>query len=271
MKHQKKNKSETAIDTFDHHWYYEQSVQSPDHDIPFFESVYKKKNGRLPRVLREDFCGTALLSASWVKKHPENRAIGVDLDESVLDWGRNQNQGPLGDDAERLTLLCSDVREVHEPRADVIAALNFSYFTFKERRDLLEYFRTAREALEDDGIFVLDIFGGWESQMEAKEKTRNDGFTFTWEQKRFDPVTNHARFFIHFKLHEGGTIKKAFTYDWRMWSIPEVRDVLTEAGFENIRVYWEGVDHATGEGDGDFRPIDTAKNCPGWNALIISS
>ena len=123
MKHQKKNKSETAIDTFDHHWYYEQSVQSPDHDIPFFESVYKKKNGRLPRVLREDFCGTALLSASWVKKHPENRAIGVDLDESVLDWGRNQNQGPLGDDAERLTLLCSDVREVHEPRADVIAAL----------------------------------------------------------------------------------------------------------------------------------------------------
>lgn len=265
------NEAVTGLDSLDHHWLYEQAVQSPDHDIPFFEKIYKKKNDKMPRVFREDFCGTALLSATWVKRHPENRAIGIDLDESVLDWARTHNQKPLGDDADRLTLLCSDVREISEPKADVIAALNFSYFIFKEREDLIGYFRSARLALNDGGIFALDIFGGWESQMEKREKTRNEGFTYTWEQKRFDPVTNHTRFHIHFTLHKGGSIKKAFTYDWRMWSIPEIRDILNAAGFEKTRVYWEGVDKKTGEVDGDFRPVDSAKNCPAWNALIISS
>ena len=270
MKKPKKKNKNHDLESFDRHWYYEQSVQSPDHDIPFFESVYKKKNGRLPAILREDFCGTALLSTAWVKRRPDNRAVGIDLDESVLEWGRVNNQASLGDDAGRLTLLNADVREIHEPKADIVAALNFSYFTFKERRDLLEYFRTARMSLNNGGIFAVDIFGGWEAQMETKEKTRHETFTYIWEQKRFDPVTHHTRYLIHFKLNEGGSMKKAFTYDWRMWSIPEVRDVLADAGFENTRVYWEGIDQATGEGNGDFRPVESAKNCPGWNALIIS-
>ena len=31
----------------------------------------------------------------------------------------------------------------------------------------------------------------------------------------------------------------AFTYEWRLWAIPEVLEMLKEAGYAKSRVYWE--------------------------------
>jgi len=268
----KEKKGKTKSDRIlDRHHYYQEAVQSPDHDIPFFEKIYKKKNKRLPRRLREDFCGTAFLSAEWVRRRPENEAVGVDTDHAVLEWGRVNNIDPLGKKASRVTLIESDVRDFSGPAVDVIVALNFSCFIFRKRSELLDYFRTARSSLAEGGIFALDVFGGWETQMKVKDKTRHEGFVYVWEQKRFDPVTNLSRFHIHFKPDDGGKIQKAFTYDWRVWSIPEIRDVLEDAGFEGIDVYWEGIDLETNEGDGVYRRVEGAKNSPGWNALIVAS
>jgi SAM-dependent methyltransferase len=250
---------------------YEIAVQSPEHDIPFIDDVYKKKNGKLPRLLREDFCGTAFLSAQWAKKRPDNRAVAVDHDSAILAWGRDHNLRPLGNAASRLKLVQADVRAVHDPRADVVTALNYSYFAFKERRDLFEYFRSVRRGLDPAGIFVLDIFGGWETQIGMKDATPHDGFTYYWEESDFDPLTHRARFHIHFEVDGGEMMRNAFTYDWRMWSIPEVTDALSEAGFDRIDVFWEGIDPETGEGDGVFRPVKKAKSSPGWNALIVAS
>ncbi len=39
-----------------------------------------------PLVLREDFCGTAMLSHEWVARDVERTAWGVDLDADVLAW-----------------------------------------------------------------------------------------------------------------------------------------------------------------------------------------
>jgi SAM-dependent methyltransferase len=250
---------------------YEIAVQSPEHDVPFIDAVYKKKNGKIPRLLREDFCGTAFLSAHWVRKRPDNRAIAVDHDLAILEWGRAHNLRSLGNAATRLKLVQADVRAVRDPKADVVTALNYSYFVFKERRHLFDYFRNIRRALDPAGVFVLDIFGGWETQMEVKDATAHDGFTYYWEQSEFDPLTHRTRFHIHFELDGGEMMKNAFTYDWRMWSIPEVKDALSEAGFDGIEVYWEGIDPETGEGDGVFRTIKKAKSSPGWNALIVAS
>jgi SAM-dependent methyltransferase len=266
--YKKTKKPETA--TRDRYRLYEIAVQSPEHDIPFIDDVFKKKNGRIPRLLREDFCGTAFLSAQWVKKRPDNRAVAIDHDPAILEWGRAHNARPLGNAAARLKLLQTDVRSVHDSKADVATALNYSYFVFKERRHLFDYFRNIRRGLDPAGIFVLDIFGGWETQMGMKDATPHDGFTYYWEQSEFDPITHRARFNIHFELDGGEKLQNAFSYDWRMWSIPEVTDALSEAGFERIDVYWEGIDPETGEGDGVFRPIKKAKSSPGWNAIIVA-
>lgn len=252
------------------HWLYQESVQSPEVNIDFFDRVYKRANGRLPRLLKEDFCGTAFTSAAWVRKRPDNEAIGVDLDGPTLRWGRQHNVEPLGDDVSRVTLLQADVRSVRRPKVDVVAALNFSYFVFKTPDELRGYFRNARRSLRRGGVLVLDIFGGWEAQMDVTDTTRHGGFTYVWDQKGFDPINNNGVFHIHFKFHGGGGIQRAFTYDWRLWTVPEVREVLESAGFRTVDVYWEGID-SDGEGNGIFRQAKKTENCPGWNALIVAS
>ncbi|MEK7382149.1 MAG: class I SAM-dependent methyltransferase, partial [Elusimicrobiota bacterium] len=62
------------------------------------------------------------------------------------------------------------------------------------------------------------------------------------EQFGFDPVSGEARFAIHFKPKGRKKIKDVFRYDWRIWTLPEIRDLLAEAGFRKTHVYWEGND-----------------------------
>jgi SAM-dependent methyltransferase len=254
----------------DRHELYEASVQCPEADVHFFDRVYREWNGELPRVLREDFCGTAAIAAEWVRKRPDNKAIGVDFDGPTLDRGRRVHVAPLGDAARRLHIHQGDVRSLRRPRADVIAALNFSYMVFHDRATLREYFRGSRTALAPRGILVLDIFGGWESQALGTETRRKPGFTYAWEQASFDPVTHLTRFHIHFRFPGGGEMKRAFTYDWRLWTIPEVRELLAEAGFGKTAVYWEGTDPMTRSGNGVFRRTTRAESCPGWVAYIVA-
>ncbi len=167
----------------DRHWLYQESVQSPGEHITFFDRVYKQAHGRLPRILKEDFCGTAFLAADWVRERPDNIAIGVDLDEPTLEWGKEQNIAPLeAEEKERVILHLADVREINEPKVDVVAALNFSYFEFHTRESLRNYFECVRKSLAPGGLLVLDMFGGWEAQMEVTDKTKYSGFTYIWEQ-----------------------------------------------------------------------------------------
>jgi len=251
---------------------YEESVQSPEEHIKFFDGVYEMMHGRTARALKEDFCGTALLSAQWVQTRPDNIAIGVDLHEPTLEWGEQNNLSPLQpDERERVTILQKDVRDVVEPKVDIVAALNFSYFEFKTRNDLRHYFECARKSLKPGGILILDMFGGWEAQMEVTDKTRYNGFTYVWEQTSFDPISHLSQFKIHFKFRGGGGIDAAFEYNWRLWTIPEVRELLEEAGFKNTDIFWEGIDPDTGEGDGEFTLVTEAENCPGWIAMLVAS
>jgi hypothetical protein len=151
-----------------------------------------------------------------------------------------------------------------------VAAFNYSYFVFKRRSELVSYFRNTRASLRPGGLFVLDAFGGWEAQAMVTDRTRHNGFTMVWEQERFDPIANDGLFHIHFKFHGGGGIRRAFTYDWRLWGIPEIREALCDAGFEAMDVYWEGIDSETGEGNGVFRRVEKVTNCPGWIAYLVA-
>ena len=71
MKRSRKNAGTRPLmaDRADPHVLYEKSVQSPDYDIPFFTEYFEKYAGRPLRLLREDFCGTAALSAYFVTQH----------------------------------------------------------------------------------------------------------------------------------------------------------------------------------------------------------
>ena len=262
----------TMAEEADIHELYELSVQNVEHEVEFLQKTFREIRGRNAYLLREDFCGTASASCEWVKQGNEFQAIGVDIEPSVLEWGREHRVSRLpAEDRTRVSLMESDVLNVETPPVDILVAFNFSYFIFQERKTMVEYCRRARAALKDDGVFFVDLFGGPESQEETKEKTKfkEHGFTYIWEQAEFHPVTNWMRCAIHFKFKDGSKIKNAFTYEWRLYSAPEIRDMLLEAGFKTATVYWEGEDE-DGEGDGNFTPDARGEADLAWIAYIVA-
>lgn len=260
----------------DKHTLYQKAVQAPDAEIDFVDAQFRRLRGRRASRLREDFCGTALTACEWVRRRSTNTALGLDLDQKTLDWGQAHNVAKLDPAAAaRLTLARRNVLTPGREgaRMDMVLAMNFSWWVFQTRADLLRYFRSVRESLKRDGVFFLDIYGGYEAQAEMEDRTRiggkKKGFLYRWQQELFDPVTNRTRCHIHFSLKGGKWIRRAFTYDWRLWSIPETRDVLTDAGFKESIVYWEG-DDKKGGGNGVFRPARKGECCASFIAYIAA-
>jgi len=255
--------------TADKHRLYESSVQNVDFEVGFFDRAFRRAFGRRPNFLREDFCGTACLGCRWVRSGPDRVALGVDLHGPTLAWGRRQNVAPLGAAAVRMRLVQDDVRNVRAPRADIVAATNFSWWTFKTHDDLLVYLRNAWRSLRREGLLILDIFGGPEAQVLQEEPRPCNGFTYVWDQDAFNPITHAYRCHIHFRFPDGTELRRAFTYDWRLWSIPETRELLQRAGFAETVVYWEGADR-TGEPSGVFRPGTRGDSSPAWVAYVVA-
>jgi len=256
----------------DRHLLYQWSVQTPKDEVAFMERAYRRRRGRKPLLLREDFCGTAYTACHWVESHPRRRALALDLDPATLEWAREHNVPPLGQAADRLDLRRSDVRRVTRPLADVACALNFSYYLFDTLAALTAYLRKVRRSLAPGGIIVLDTYGGWESQQVKEEprKVKSPGGTFSyiWEQAEFNPIDNRTLCHIHFQF-AGGTIwRRAFSYHWRLYSPAEVRDALLAAGFRHVEVYW---DHEPDtEKKEDYRVTRRAENTPGWLCYVVA-
>lgn len=268
----------TMASQADIHALYEKAVQEPESDVEFYNDTYQKIRGKKPLVLREDFCGTALISTEWCKSDPARKAIGVDLDGPTLDWGRQHNLDPAGDDvASRIQLIQANVLEVKEPKADVTCAMNFSYNIFRTRDALRDYFAAARDGLNEDGILILDMFGGTEAmdEMEEERDIDDDDVTYIWDQDSFNPITNDITCYIHFNFSDGSEIQRAFTYTWRLWSIPEVRELMLEAGFSKVRVYWEKFidsdeDDDELEGTGEYYEAMEVENQESWIIYIAA-
>lgn len=253
---------------------YEHAVQTPEHEIALVERAYARLRGRRPRVLREDFCGTALVACEWARRRRGNRAVGVDIDAAVLAQARRRNLARLNDEQRRrVVLLRRDVR--HPGRegsgADVVVALNFSYWVFHTRDALRGYFASVRRSLGPAGVFILDHFGGWAATREQEERTRYHRYTYVWDQHRFNPLTARMLCYIHFEFRDGSALRRAFRYDWRVWTLPETVELLREAGFDRVGVLWEGTDRR-GRGNGVFRPAsDHPEACESFVAYLVAA
>jgi hypothetical protein len=180
----------------------------------------------------------------------------------------------------RIHLLCDNVLTAQTPPVDMVMALNFSFCIFKKRTELKHYFQTAVKSLHSAGIFILDIYGGTESIIAKSDDTREiDGFTapdgtqipsfeYTWEQAKYNPINHHTTCHIHFKVPNIGKIEKAFTYDWRLWTLPELQEILLEAGFSKAEVYLHDFNDE-GESDETFRLRKNYENAQGWIAYVV--
>ena len=268
----------TMADVADPHDLYQKSVQSPDNDIAFLSDYFKEYSGKPLRHFREDFCGTAYLSSYFVTQHSKNYALGVDLDWPTLNWGIKRNISTLTpDQQQRISVVNDNVLNVQQPRMQMIAALNFSYMVFHDRRTLLHYLTNAKKSLRTGGLLVMDIWGGSESQVLQEEPREIDNsedptigdFIFTWDQDIFDPFTYKYTTRIHFSFSDGSEIRNAFVYDWRLWTIPEVTELMAEAGFQDIHVLWEDTDPETKEGTQTYHRAEKGDADLAWIAYIV--
>ncbi len=267
----KRKKSALTAKTADKHNLYERSVQNVEAEIDFVDRVFKKLRGRRADRLREDFCGTGNSCAEWVRRRSTNQAWGLDIDQPTLEWGMKRHVSELSaEQQERIHLLSRDVLDSTAARdMDCILAMNFSYWIFQERAKLAQYFRAVRESLAAGGVFFLDFYGGSEAFLDVEEERPLDGFTYVWEQDKFNPITGRVQCYIHFDFEDGTRMKRAFHYDWRVWTLPELRDLLAECGFGPVTVYWEG-DDGKGGGNGVFKPTLKGEACETFVCYIVA-
>ena len=265
---------------YDRHVLYEEAVQGVEYDVDLFQRIYRRHRRRGFTRLREDFCGTAALACAWVRRRRTNEAWAVDIDREVLDWARAHRVPRMRRAADRLHLLQADVRASGAPKVDFVCAMNFSYWVFKRRRDLLEYFRSVRGSLRAGGVFACNAFGGTGAEKPLVERTRIKAsrsaegdpvppFTYVWEQVSFNPIDHHLVCHIHFRFRDGHVMRRAFHYDWRLWTLPEVEDVMRDAGFRDVHFYIEGWDDKRDRPDDTFRLRRSFENQHGWLACVV--
>jgi SAM-dependent methyltransferase len=226
--------------------------------VPFLRALH----GQQPRVLREDFCGTAAVSRRWAadlrRSGLDGRAVGVDIDAEVLARGRAEaSRAGAGDAVE---LVRGDA--VHDPvgpgeGCDVIYVGNFSIGYIHERADLVAYLRRCAQRLRlgaagfGGGVLVVDVYDGPGKYALGTLHRTHMGYgrevvQYAWEHRDADALTGMVDNAVHFRVIVDGELAAdlpdAFTYRWRLWSIPELRGAMAEAGFASSAVYQQVCD-----------------------------
>ena len=219
-------------------------------DAPRLARFIAAVHGRKPRTLREDFSGTGALARAWASAYGD--AVAVDLDRKPLARAKAPGVRTIRADATRCRV-----------KADIIAATNFPLGYFHERAALVAYLKHARACLNPRGILLADLYGGDGAMqpLTIKKKARGpagERVDYTWEQREADPTTNLVLDTLSFVVTpKKGPAKRfpdAFVYHWRLWSIPELRDAMLEAGFRRVEVYSRMGDAIDSDGNLYVRP-----------------
>ena len=239
---------------------YEICVVSPEQLVPLLKAVH----GGSPKHLAEDFAGTACLCDRWVHDTPGGSSTGVDLDAEALHY----HPTVPGVTKIACNVLDETVVDSSGPKADIVHAGNFSIGYMHTRAELVRYMSLARQRLAPGGVFLCDTYGG-ESTFVTGTVHRDhwipDGpqkgkrVRYTWEQREANPLTGMVTDVLHFRVERSGVIEEeffdAFTYVWRLWSVPELRDAMLEAGFTTTSVYSKLPDAMDDEGNAYIQPV----------------
>lgn len=260
---------------------YELCVQSPAMQARFLRALTRglqtapADDPRHDLVLAEDFAGSASIARAWAALGPGHRAIIIDRDAEPLEHARARACEHLGTAFDQLEFRCRDVLHAaphNGPEADVLAAFNFAVCELHERADLLLYLRHARRRLRPGGIAAFDLYLGASAFIPGEAEQVIPGpdgpVRYTWEQRAADPLTGRVLNAIHFDLPNGRRLRDVFVYDWRLWSVPELRDAMAEAGFTSTEVhagYGDAIDEA---GDPHPRPIVDPDELDPDNAVV---
>ncbi len=245
---------------------YQRAVQSPEADVALLQHIYTHSRGVSGYRLREDFCGTGLTLSHWIAQGKGFTGEGYDIDPAPVEWGLKNNFAGVGTVASSSTLQVADARSWSQISPDIRCAFNFSYWVFREQRQLLDYFSGVCADLADGGVFVIDVTGGIDCLSEEPYESDADGFTCVWQQSNFSPVDHSADLTLRFRFDDGSELDPPYRYRWRVWSIPELNQLLTQAGFSSTEIWWQNDDAM----DVGFEITSKGRNDACWVACIAA-
>lgn len=173
------------------------------------------------------------------------------------------------------------LKDIQLPPRDTVCAFNYSCCCLHSRKELILYFKHALNALSrKGGIFAMDLYGGTSSEGVLRLQRRFPNFTYVWEQDEFDIIQRKTRISLHYNLHkQKRKIRQAFSYSWRLWSLPEVKDCLEEAGFRSVH-FWirnmpdseeiKSMDGFSVGRDVKYEEATSFQQQDSWNAYIVA-
>lgn len=264
---------------------YRWAVQDPATHVAVLSRMYAAiRPGHEPRVLREDFAGTSAEAVEWVRRGEQREAVAIDLDGPTLAWAARRAERLLGARARQVKMIEGDVMQVAPPdvpAADIISALNFSILYFHERSSLEGYFRHARRSLAEGGLLVMNLFGGAEAARTYVDKRQIEPtlrgeepipppFEYRWEQRNYNAITGRIDCRIHFTI-DGTTLNDAFTYNWRLWTLPELIDALRSAGFADVQVWRHTYDPQLKPHPVFLGPVHAIGDAATWLAYVVAT
>ncbi len=260
--------SEVPFTPMNRHDLYEICVQKPEALIPLLQAIH----GGTPRSLGEDFCAGAACARHWVKAIPNALAYVADFDSeplSRIDAWRSEQPPAV---AKRLIAKKLDVlkKSASGPRScDLLFTGNFSIGEIHDRGTLVSYLKRSRLRLKSRGVLVCDTYGGETAFAKGSVQRIHPvpvafarpgaRVRYTWQQREADPLTARVENAIHFRVERAGEIVQeltdAFVYRWRLWSVPELRDAMLEAGFKRVEVFAQLIDAQDSEGRVYAHPV----------------
>ena len=122
------------------------------------------------------------------------------------------------------------------------------------------------------GLFIIDMYGGPDAMVEGEEeRDLGGGIEYIWDQVDYSPATGRYDCAIHFRFRDGSEMHNAFEYTWRLWGLPELKDVMADAGFSQVDTYFEGTDpDDEEEGDGIFAKDGKGENIDAWLSYLVA-
>lgn len=252
---------------------YELCVARPEVFVRFLEAIGPRARSGVPHLLREDFSGSGGLARAWAARH--GNAVAVDIDPAVLRLADGTGVRTVRADAANCRV-----------RADLIVATNFAIGYWHSRAALLTYLRRVCASLPPGGVFVCDLYGGADAFRTGQLVTLQRGpsdelIEYTFEQRSADALSARVQDVLHFRVSPPGArsagarggyhYRNAFVYDWRLWSLPELRDALVEVGFGVVEVYAEVGDAVDEQGALYPRPITTGDELDeNWVVYVVA-
>lgn len=195
------------------------------------------ENGINKGILLDLACGTGTMSLIMAQKGYD--VIGVDNSPEMLGEAR-EKAFEAGED---ILFLCQDMCSIDlYGTVDCTVCLLDSLNHLESKEELLEAFKRVSLFTVPGGLFVFDVNTEYKHKYVLGDNTfvyENDDVYCVW-QNEYDDESKTVEIFLDFFQEENGLYRRSSEYfSERAFSDSDIKNLLSEAGFTDIKAYGE--------------------------------